>query len=631
MKVFLSGDLKGLEGGLKELENDLSFVRDPSGIPIQVSRIKENRLRVTLGKDGGEIHYHQPIHFFRGVGWVLEAMTDRRTIAVEEEPQFTMNGAMFDCSRNAVFRPETLKTVIRMMALMGLNMLMLYTEDTYTAKGESYFGYMRGRYTPEELKELDHYASLFGIEMIPCIQTLAHLASFLHWDRANELRDTEDVLLANSEATYRFIDRLISSVAGCYRSKRIHIGMDEAFGLGRGRFLDRFGYQRPFDIMARHLNKVVEITDRYGLSPMIWSDMMFRMGSKDHRYYDLDAVIPEEALKMMPDGLQYVYWDYYHTDADFYRKFINQHRALGSIPVFAGGIWTWAGPAIHYEKTFKTTDAALSACKAEGVREVFATLWGDDGAETNMLNGLLGLQLFAEHGYARKPEAGQLRRRFASCTGGNYEAFLRLGKFDTLPEADQSGLIPDNPSKFLLWQDPLLGLFDRHVEGTRAKEFYTRLHREFQEDFRNGDRWRELFEVPLYLSSVLMRKSNLGLRIKKAYDQQDVHLLKRIAGEEIPVLAREVENLRNAHRKQWMETFKPFGWEVLDLRYGGLLSRLDTAGQRLLDFCGGKIKRVEELEEDRLGFDGFQKTDQPGMGKAVLYSRIASASVMGFR
>ena len=35
---------------------------------------------------------------------------------------------------------------------------MLYTEDTYEVDNEPYFGYMRGRYSADELRELDDYA-----------------------------------------------------------------------------------------------------------------------------------------------------------------------------------------------------------------------------------------------------------------------------------------------------------------------------------------------------------------------------------------------------------------------------------------------------------------------------------------
>lgn len=58
---------------------------------------------------------------------------------------------------------------------------MLYTEDTYEVNDEPYFGYVRGRYTKEEMKELDAFAGSLGISLIPCIQTLAHLKATFRW------------------------------------------------------------------------------------------------------------------------------------------------------------------------------------------------------------------------------------------------------------------------------------------------------------------------------------------------------------------------------------------------------------------------------------------------------------------
>src|SRR5690606_625701 len=117
------------------------------------------------------------------------------------EPQFVTLGAMFDASRNGVLRVESMEYLLRRMALMGLNLVMLYTEDTYEVPGHPYFGYMRGRYTYDELKRIDDYAYQFGIEVVPCIQTLAHLARALQWDAFAPLRDTEDILLAGSDRT----------------------------------------------------------------------------------------------------------------------------------------------------------------------------------------------------------------------------------------------------------------------------------------------------------------------------------------------------------------------------------------------------------------------------------------------
>lgn len=52
------------------------------------------------------------------------------------------------------------------------------------------------------------HVDLRGIEVIPCIQTLGHLAQILQWHRYLNLRDTHEVLLAGSEETYVFIKKV---------------------------------------------------------------------------------------------------------------------------------------------------------------------------------------------------------------------------------------------------------------------------------------------------------------------------------------------------------------------------------------------------------------------------------------
>jgi hypothetical protein len=94
---------------------------------------------------------------------------------------FETFGVMIDMSRNAVMSMEGLKRFLPLLKKMGYNCVMLYTEDTYEVDGEPYFGYMRGRYTKVEMREIDDFASSIGMTVIPCIQTLAHLNAFFRW------------------------------------------------------------------------------------------------------------------------------------------------------------------------------------------------------------------------------------------------------------------------------------------------------------------------------------------------------------------------------------------------------------------------------------------------------------------
>lgn len=624
MKLKFYGEIVGLEDGINILTCDLDIELAEDGIPVEIESGTGN-IEVRMNKGSGYIGFDKKIHFFRAVGLFVEALRKNDSFKIIEEPQFESNGIMIDASRNAVPKVDSVKQILRKMALMGLNTLMLYTEDTYEIKTRPYFGYMRGRLSYNELKECDDFANLFGIEMVPCIQTLGHLEQALKWDYANEIKDTSDILLVGNEKVYEFIDEMIKTASSPFRSKKIHLGMDEAHNLGLGRYLDINGYQRRFDIMSNHLSRVKEITDKYGLDPMIWSDMFFRLGSKTGEYYDLDANIPKDVVKNIPDNLGLVYWDYYHNSEHEYREFIRKHKVLKRDLIFAGGIWTWTGLCINYEKTFITTNSALKACKEEGVKSVFATMWGDNGAETNIFSALLGLQLFAEHGYSKEVNSSDLARRFEFCTNCKLDSFRDLSKLDEVP-----GVRSDiaNPSKYLLWQDILIGLFDKGIEGVDLDGFYSDLKLKFEKYIEENKEWKFVFEMPYKLCHALSLKSRIGVKIKKLYDLKDIGTLQKVVDDQLVDLYNRIEALRLAHRDQWLKTNKPFGWEIIDIRYGGLLARINSASARLKDYINGDVQKIEELEEERLYFGGFNLGQDGVIGCFNTYHRIVSACPM---
>lgn len=53
------------------------------------------------------------------------------------------------------------------------------------------------------------------------------MGQILQWPHYAYLRDNTEVLLPESEATYEFIEKMIKAAASPFRSKRIHLGMDE--------------------------------------------------------------------------------------------------------------------------------------------------------------------------------------------------------------------------------------------------------------------------------------------------------------------------------------------------------------------------------------------------------------------
>ena len=362
LKIALSGDLPArCSDALAALAPELGMVPAAEGVPVRGHR--GAALAVCCDGASVTIEWAQPIQFYRALSLLPRPLA---ACDIREEPCFETVGMMFDTSRNAVLRPDTLRSFLRKMALMGMNLGMMYTEDTYEVPGQPYFGYQRGRYTYEELHALDDYADMLGIELCPCVQTLGHLNRALHWPAMRRLQDNDEVLLADSEETYSFLRQILTAASAPYRSKRIHIGMDEAHGVGMGAHLRLHGYEKPYDILRRHLKRVLDIVNELGLSPMMWSDMYFRLESPTNGYYD-GPMPSQQAVDAVVPGVELVYWDYYHMREAEYDEQLKKHDALHAPTVFAGGIWTWCGPAPDYDKTRTATLAGLSACRKAGV------------------------------------------------------------------------------------------------------------------------------------------------------------------------------------------------------------------------------------------------------------------------
>ena len=122
----------------------------------------------------------------------------------------------------------------------------------------------------------------------------------LQWPAYADLRDQPGVLLADHEPTYKFLEKAIIAATAPFRSKRFFPGLDEAHGLGSGRYRRKFGRKDSFQIFTDHTRRICEISNRLGLRPAIAGDMYFRLGSKDNWYYDEAAVIPPEVVKAIP-------------------------------------------------------------------------------------------------------------------------------------------------------------------------------------------------------------------------------------------------------------------------------------------------------------------------------------------
>ncbi len=605
---------------------DIDVVAEGADCIVEVKTLDSYVLNVEIAEKRLTIEYGGGVAvFLRGLAMSLSQLRDGVTEKrISETPIFTLNGAMIDMSRNAVMNVNTVKFMLRKMALMGLNAFMLYTEDTYEIDGYPYFGYMRGRYTKEELRELDQYALNLGIELIPCIQTLGHLATHLKWAASTAYKDSTGNLFPGIDATYDFIDAMLDTVSECFTTKRIHIGMDETHELGRGRTLTLNGYRNPRELYIEHLGRVAQMVKKRGLRPMMWSDMTMlfaAVGDTVGKHgYDMRNEYSDKMRAHIPEELEQVFWDYYNSDEKFYQSNVENHRKyLGNCTMFAGGVWTWSGYSALLKRSLEFTIPALNVCKKEGVKEVIATVW-HNGAESNLITSLAGIAWYADYSYKGYYNNESMKECFKFATGESYDSFVKLEEVDE-PQGETIPL-----SRVLLYNDPLIPFSDKNIEGIEFGNYYQDLTKELA-SLNVSSFYYPAFNTITTLSALFENKADFGLRLKRAYDNKDNNILSEMANE-CDVIVEKIQALRHAHKNAWMVYNKPFGWEVFDIRYGGLVMRFETCKERICQYISGEVQKIEELESDRLRIDG---TDNPNsiLGNHILWRSYQSYVTAG--
>ena len=121
----------------------------------------KDKSELTIIKNGNDvvIKYGELASLFRGLS-IIKMKREEQSFEVTYHKNFEHNGLMKDCSRNAVLNLKTAKDYILLSALFGLNRFLLYIEDTYEIKGEPWFGYLRGKYTKEELNHMTIFKNI---------------------------------------------------------------------------------------------------------------------------------------------------------------------------------------------------------------------------------------------------------------------------------------------------------------------------------------------------------------------------------------------------------------------------------------------------------------------------------------
>jgi len=499
--------------------------------------------------------------------------------------KFKHLSVLIECSSGITPTPEAVKNYIKILAETGYDRVYIGMADAYKIKEEPYFGYKRGGYTVNQLKDMDDYAKSVGVELVAQIQTLSHLHFLNKFPEYWGMFDTDNVVMVGEDRVYELIEHMIRTISEGISSRRIHLGLDEAFGLGTGEYLKKYGKTDKKLLILKHLKRVFAILYKYGYDvPEMWGDMLAERGDF--------KVSAEEIKKMLPENAVVYVWNYEEKDERKLCEMISDAKKYCDNIGFAGAVWKYIGFGPNNKFSLSGLIPQMRAMEKSGVNEFMVTLWADRGAPCSnyaALPSLFAVAQFNDGVYDGLDENTLDKRRFYRITGINYDDLYSLDYIDNPLKVNSE--FRSNSSFWMLYTDILLGNFDTFApEG--AGKCYAALAEKY-ENLTDGS-FSHIFRMSASLMRVLEIKSDLPRRVRAAYlDKNKNAAAKTVA--DIIELKKRISSFMLVFCEYYTHDNQAFGLEVHQLYLGGQLARLDYTIDKLNAFMENDEK-IEELE-----------------------------------
>ena len=498
--------------------------------------------------------------------------------------KFENLSALIECASGVTPTVDSVKRYIDLLSEMGYNKLYLGMADSYKIEGEPYFDYKRGGYSVEMLKEMDSHAKEKGIELVAQIHVLSHLHFMRKYPAYWDYFDTDNVLMVGDDRVYALIDRMLKTISEGLSTRRIHLGVDEAFGIGTGDFFKKHGYADRKELIIRHLKRVFPMLEKYGLIPEIWGDMFIDKEPSIVKAEEIRAIMPNDSL---------VYaWDYIEKDEEKIAAIIDEMKPNGKKIGFAGGVWKYISFGPNNGYSIDRIIPQMKVCHEKGIGDYMVTLWSDNCAPCSFYAALPSLFVAAEYNcgaYDGKDEKSLDKAKFKRITGVGYDELYSLEYIDDPFKINSRNR--SSSSLWVLYTDLLLGNFDLFVPA-HAEEKYLELAKEYS-SLANG-KYAHVFKMSASLMQTLAVKAKLPTDIREAYLNGDKAKLKDCIIR-IERLKSALIDFGKVFAEYFLHDNMPFGLEVRQLYDGGQIARCDYAIARINAYIE-KDEKIGELD-----------------------------------
>jgi hexosaminidase len=206
-------------------------------------------------------------------------------LRVRDWPDFAVRGYMLDVSRDRVPTRESLERLVEQLALFRINHLQLYTEHTFAYSGHEVVWREASPLDADDVRWLDERCSGHGIELAANQNCFGHMERWLRHDAYRHLAEAPDgfetrggwrpagTLTPNRESL-AFVRDLLAQLRPHFTSRRVNVGCDETFDLGRGRSADAVKERGIGRVYLEFLRSILDLVHERGGEALFWGDIL---------------------------------------------------------------------------------------------------------------------------------------------------------------------------------------------------------------------------------------------------------------------------------------------------------------------------------------------------------------------
>jgi hypothetical protein len=516
-----------------------------------------------------------------GLRWGIETLAqlvDRRgrvpACRIEDAPDFPFRGVMLDVSRGKVPTLEDLRALVDRLARLKLNVLMLYIEHTFRFRRHPEIGANASPLEAETLRELDAYAAERHVQLVPSLQSLAHMEHVLAHDRYAPLAESDArwTVAPTDPRTYELLADLYAEHLPNFRSPLFNANCDEPWDLGLGRSAARAAELGPGGLWLEHVRRVRDLAAAHGKRTLVWGDFV-------HAH-------PDRIPELDRDLVLLDWWYEARHDFDRVRAFAENGIEFWVCP----GTSSWNCLFPRMENALANIARWADAGRRHGARGLLVTDWGDFGHYNLLGNSWLAYAWAAQQGWSGDAPADAFDRAFSrlffgDASGTAARLYRDLG---TVHEAGFS-IFNASPLQFLYFDEVDRGFFveaavPRELARSERRLARVRARLERESARFGGDALTHaelLYAADASLLAVRKaRAAREWIAWRRGARALDGAARRRLAGE-LRHLAAEQARLGRALRRLWLRRARPSNFEITARRVARAVASLRRAANAL--------------------------------------------------